>query len=77
MNGMLDSQLVFYSDEKVISRWTNPLARYPAGHSDLHRRARRDGRESRSIFTVDGKYFVYVGADTELLKKLGFRFWDW
>jgi hypothetical protein len=30
-----------------------------------------------SIFTVDGKYFVYVGADRELLKKLGFRFWDW
>jgi hypothetical protein len=30
-----------------------------------------------SIFTVDGKYFVYVSADTELLKKLGFRFWDW
>ena len=80
MNGMLDSQLVFYSDEKVISRWTNPLARYPAyvkevdralsngekvavvgythtsgapgllGHSDLHRRARRDGRESRVDF---------------------------
>ena len=29
MNGMLDSQLVFYSDEQVLSRWANPLGRYP------------------------------------------------
>ena len=29
-----------------------------------------------SMFTVDGKHFVYVGADRELLRKLGFRFWD-
>ena len=29
-----------------------------------------------SIFTVDDKYFVYVGADRHLLKKLGFRFWN-
>jgi hypothetical protein len=29
-----------------------------------------------AIFTVDDKYFVYVGADRELLTKLGFRFWD-
>ena len=29
-----------------------------------------------SIFTVDDKYFAYVGADRELLAKLGFRFWD-
>jgi hypothetical protein len=27
-----------------------------------------------SIFTVDGKYFVYVGANRGLLTKLGFRF---
>jgi hypothetical protein len=27
-----------------------------------------------SILTVDGKYFVYVGADRELITKLGFRF---
>jgi hypothetical protein len=25
-----------------------------------------------AIFTVDGKYFVYVGADRELLGKLSF-----
>ena len=37
MNGMLDSQLVFYSDEKVISRWTNPLARYPAYVKEVDR----------------------------------------
>jgi hypothetical protein len=107
MNGMLDSQLVFYSDEKVISRWTNPRARYPAYVKAVDR-ALADGEKiavvgythasgapgcwdipicsgglegmvanPESIFTVDGKYFVYVGADRELLKKLGFRFWDW
>jgi hypothetical protein len=107
MNGMLDSQLVFYSDEKVISRWTNPLARYPAYVKEVDR-ALANGEKvavvgythtsgapgcwdipictgglegmvanPESIFTVDGKYFVYVGADRELLKKLGFRFWDW
>jgi hypothetical protein len=107
MNGMLDSQLVFYSDEKVISRWTNPLARYPAYVKEVDR-ALANGEKvavvgymhtsgapgcwdipictgglegmvanPESIFTVDGKYFVYVGADRDVLKKLGFRFWDW
>jgi hypothetical protein len=106
MNGMLDSQLVFYSDEKVISRWTNPLARYPAYVKEVDR-ALANGEKvavvgythasgapgcwdvpictggleglvanPESIFTVDGKYFVYVGAGRELLEKLGFRFWD-
>jgi hypothetical protein len=107
MNGMLDSQLVFYSDEKVISRWTNPLARYPPYVKDVDR-ALASGEKvavvgythtsgapgcwdipictgglegmvanPESMFTVDGKYFVYVGADRDLLKRLGFRFWDW
>jgi hypothetical protein len=30
----------------------------------------------QAIFTVDDKYFAYVGADRELLMKLGFRFWN-
>jgi hypothetical protein len=107
MNGMLDSQLVFYSDEKVISRWTNPRARYPAYVKEVDR-ALASGEKvavvgythtsgapgcwdipictgglermvanPESMFTVDGKYFVYVGADRDVLKKLGFRFWDW
>jgi hypothetical protein len=29
MNGMLDSQLVFYSNERVLSRWADPVGRYP------------------------------------------------
>ncbi len=29
-----------------------------------------------AIFTVDDKYFVYVGAKKELLKKLHFQFPD-
>jgi hypothetical protein len=106
MNGLLDSQLVFYSDEKVLSRWADPLGRYPAYVREVDR-ALADGEtvavvgytntsgapgcwdvpictggieakiaNPASIFTVDGKYFVYAGADKALLKTLGFRFWD-
>jgi hypothetical protein len=106
MNGLLDSQLMFYSNENVLARWTYPISRYPA-YSRAVNRALTDGEpvavvgythasgapgcwdvpictggienmvaNPESIFTVDGKYFVYVGADRELLRKLGFRFWD-
>ncbi|PYR88698.1 MAG: hypothetical protein DMF84_27450 [Acidobacteria bacterium] len=30
--------------------------------------------DPRSIIDVDGKYFVYIGAEKELLRKAGFRF---
>jgi len=106
MNGLLDSQLMFYSNEQVLARWTYPISRYPA-YSTTVDRALASGEKVAvvgythasgapgcwdipictggleglianpdSIFTVDGKYFVYVGADRELLRKLGFRFWD-
>jgi hypothetical protein len=29
--------------------------------------------DPQTIITVDGKYFVYIGADKNLLRKLGFR----
>jgi hypothetical protein len=106
MNGMLDSQLVFYSGERVLSRWTTPVTRYPPYLQAVDRALASGERVAvvgythtsgapgcwdvpictgglenlvpnpESIFTVDGKYFVYVGADRELLRKLGFRFWD-
>jgi hypothetical protein len=106
MNGMLDSQLVFYSDERVLSRWADPLGRYPPYVTAVDRALASGERVAvvgytdgsgapgcwdvpictgglegmianpGSIFTVDGKYFVYVGADRALLTKLGFRFWD-
>ena len=106
MNGMLDSQLVFYSDEQVLSRWSNPAGRYHPYVKEVNRALAEGekvavvgythnsgapgcwdvpictgGIESMvpnpwSIFTVDDKYFVYVGADRELLTRLGFRFWD-
>jgi hypothetical protein len=106
MNGMLDSQLVFYSNEKVLSRWADPVGRYPPYVKEVDR-ALANGEtvavvgytnqsgapgcwdvpictggierlvsNPESIFTVDDKYFVYVGATRELLTKLGFRFWD-
>lgn len=106
MNGMLDSQLVFYSNEQVVSRWADPLGRYPAyvkavdhalvigepvavvGYTNgsgapgcwdvpiCTGGVERLVANPESIFTVDGKYFVYVGADRALLEKLGFRFWN-
>jgi hypothetical protein len=106
MNGLLDSQLMFYSNEQVLARWTYPISRYPA-YSTTVNRALTNGEpvavvgythtsgapgcwdipictgglegmvaNPESMFTVDGKYFVYLGADRELLKQLGFRFWD-
>jgi hypothetical protein len=106
MNGMLDSQLTFYSNERVISRWADPQGRYPLYVREVNR-ALANGEpvavvgytnqsgapgcwdvpictggierlvaNPEAIFTVDDKYFVYVGADRELLTKLGFRFWD-
>ena len=106
MNGLLDSQLMFYSDEQVLARWTYPISRYPAYSREVNRSLTSGARVAvvgythtsgapgcwdipicsgglegmvpnpESIFTIDGKYFVYIGADRDLLKKLGFRFWD-
>ncbi len=33
-------------------------------------------RNPEAIYTVDGKYFVYAGADRALLERLKFRFWE-
>ncbi len=104
-NGMLDTQLSFYSNERVISR-SDPLGKYPPYVKEVDR-ALASGEpvavvgytnqsgapgcwdvpictggiehllpNPESIFTVDDKYFVYVGANKELLTRLGFRFWD-
>ena len=103
MNGLLDTQLIFYSGERVVSRWSNPNDRHPAYVAAVDR-ALADGKpvavvgytntsgapgcwdvpictgniehlvsSPERIFTVDGKYFVYVGADRMLLRKLGFE----
>jgi hypothetical protein len=106
MNGMLDSQLTFYSNETIISRWADPQGRYPPYVKEVDRAVangepvavvgytnqsgapgcwdvpictggiERIVSNPEAIFTVDDKYFAYVGADRELLKQLGFRFWD-
>jgi hypothetical protein len=105
MNGLLDTQLMFYSDERVISRWSNPNDRYPeyvaavdaalaagqpigvVGYTNESGAPgcwdvpictggiERIVPDPESIFIVDGKYFVYVGATRGLLERLhiGFR----
>jgi hypothetical protein len=106
MNGLLDTQLVFYSDEKVLARWTHPVGKYHPFVRAVNQ-ALADGKpiavvgythtsgapgcldvpicsgglenlvpNPESMFIVDGKYFVYVGANRDVLKTLGFRFWD-
>jgi hypothetical protein len=104
-NGMLDTQLSFYSNEQVLSR-SDPLGKYPPYVKEVDR-ALASGEtvavvgytdqsgapgcfdvpictggidhlvpNPESIFVIDDKYFVYVGADRDLLTRLGFRFWD-
>jgi hypothetical protein len=104
-NGMLDTQLIFYSNEQVISR-TDPVGKYPPYVTEVDR-ALANGEKvavvgytnqsgapgcwnvpictggiegqipnPESIFTVDDKYFVYVGANRDLLTRLGFQFRD-
>lgn len=104
MNGLLDTQLIFYSNERVIARWASVNDRQPAYVSEVNR-AIAQGEpvavvgythtsgapgcwdvpictgnlehlvpDPERIYTIDGKYFVYVGADAELLRKLRFEF---
>jgi hypothetical protein len=106
MNGLLSPQLIFYSNEEVLSRSTYLTDRYPP-YVEAVDRALKDGRpiavvgytddsgapgcwnvpictggiatlipDRESLFTVDGKYFAYVGADQELLRKLHFQLSD-
>ncbi|HZP48687.1 MAG TPA: hypothetical protein VFB07_09145 [Vicinamibacterales bacterium] len=37
MNGLLDTQIIFYSDERVISRWSNANDRHPAYVAEVNR----------------------------------------
>lgn len=106
MNGLLDTQLVFYSDEKIFARSTHPVGKYHPYVKEVNR-AFADGEpvavvgythtsgapgcwdvpicsgglenmipDPASMFIVDNKYFVYVGPNRDVLKRLGFRFWD-
>ena len=106
MNGLLDTQLIFYSDEQIISRSASLEERYPPYVVEVNR-ALATGEpvavvgytdtsgapgcwdvpictggiahlvgNPEAIFTVDGKYFVYVGATKALLGALHFDFPD-
>jgi hypothetical protein len=106
MNGLLDTQLIFYSDERVVSRWASADDRHPAYLAEVNRALaagepvavvgytnesgapgcwdvpictggiERLVPNPETIFTVDGKYFVYVGADRALLQQLRFELPD-
>jgi hypothetical protein len=104
MNGLLDTQLIFYSDEQIVARWSNPNDRHPAYVSEVDAAIaagqpvavvgytnesgapgcwdvpictgglERIVPNPESIFIVDGKYFVYLGATRPLLERLGIQF---
>ena len=103
MNGLLESQLIFYSHEDVIARYQKSWDRYPEYVRAVDD-ALADGKTvavvgytstsglpgctdaptctggieqmvptPRAIFAVDHKYFVYVGATGDLLRRLQFQ----
>ncbi len=102
MNGLLDTQLIFYSNEQVISRWASADDRHPAYEREVDRALENGERvavvgytnasgapgcwdvpictggieglvpDPDAIFTVDRKYFVYVGVNKALLRQLHF-----
>jgi hypothetical protein len=93
MHALLQWQVMFYSDEQIVSRWTSEVERYPAYVREMDgpsptenqslwlatsatRMGSRTWSTGEAIFTVDNRYFVYVGADKALLKKLRFQFVD-
>lgn len=104
MNGLLEWQLMFYSDERVLARYPAASDRYPAYVTEVDR-ALETGKpvgvvgytgtsgapgcnhvlsctgdierlvsDGKNIFIVDGKYFVYAGADRALIQRLQFQF---
>jgi hypothetical protein len=104
MNGLLDTQLAFYSHEQVIPRWRYLSDRHPAYVDEANRALAAGERiavvgytngsgapgcwdvpictggieglvpNPEQIYTVDGKYFAYVGATRDLLERLKFYF---
>jgi hypothetical protein len=94
LHPLLQWQLMFYSREHVVARWTSPADRYPAYVSEVDRAFHAgepvalvgyvgapSGLETtvpnpRTIYTVDNRYFVYVGPDKPVLDRLGVRFAD-
>jgi hypothetical protein len=92
MNALLQWQIMFYSRESVVARWTATVDRYPAYVNEVDR-ALANGEpvaivgyvgftggledmvpNPQAITEIDRKYFVYVGADRQLLEKAHFRF---
>ena len=106
MNGLLDTQLVFYSDENVLARWTNPVGKTISMSRRSIEPWRRGNRSPWSVIptqvvrpavstcrfvpadsktwlripnrcsSLTASHFIYVGANRDVLKNLGFRFWD-
>ena len=91
-NALLQWQLMFYSREEIISRWTSPRDRYPPYINEVDKAVNEGQKlavvgyvaytggferlvgDPQAIVEIDGRYFVYVGADKALLEKARFRF---
>jgi hypothetical protein len=83
--GMLQWPIIFYSNEKVIARYTPDTDRYPA-YIQAVNNALYNGEKTAIIGTEPvsalpagktistGKIFFYPSPDKELLEKLGYKF---
>ncbi|MCC7125928.1 MAG: glycosyltransferase family 39 protein [Acidobacteria bacterium] len=90
-NGLLQWQLMFYSDETLIARAAAEVDRYPHYVEEVDRalddglpiavvgythtmRGIDDWAAPDTIVRIDDKYWLYTGADKNLLRGIGFYF---
>lgn len=84
-NGLLQWQLIFYSNEEIISRYDSPIDRYPeyaskvdAALNSQDKRVALFGfypyEEDKSLTKVGEKYFVILDPTKEQLESWGFGF---
>jgi hypothetical protein len=87
LEALLTWYIMFYSEEEILSRYTEPFDRYPA-YPQAVGRAFDEGKKTaiigysneipgyllrnpKNIRVVGARYFVYPNPDRALLKKLG------
>jgi hypothetical protein len=91
MNGLLQWNIDFYSNEAVLARWKGARDRYPpyvsavdraleagrpvaiVGYTGYTYGLEKLVRDPAAFVDFDGKYYVYVPVDRDLLSRAGFQ----
>ena len=68
MNGLLDWQLMFYSDEEVLARWADAVDRYPA-YVDAVDRALANGEPVAVVGYTDDERRAGVLGHSDLHRR--------